>query len=70
MEGYIEGATTLLCMPHKNNATSIRHVSVKNGWLKSDCVNGTCKNRGQKNDKFFIFPSTNLPLEALRWKKT
>lgn len=41
MEGYIDGATTLLWIPAKNKPIRVIQLIVKNGWFQSDVKNDT-----------------------------
>lgn len=41
IKGYIDGATTLLCIPAKNNPIRVIQLIVKNGWFQSDVKNDT-----------------------------
>lgn len=41
IEGYIDGATTLLCIPAKNKPIRVIQLMVKNGWFQSDVKNDT-----------------------------
>lgn len=46
-EGYIDGATTRLCMPTQNKMSKSRQLTVKKGWFHKDCMNETWKNNQQ-----------------------
>lgn len=66
IKGYIDGATTLLCIPHRNSATRDKQVTVKNGWLNSDWVNGTCKRNGNMFLKRHI--NTGFLICFVKWR--
>ena len=42
-EGYIDGATTRLCIPAKNSAMSVIQLMVKKGWFQRDEKKETCR---------------------------
>jgi len=41
MKGYIEGMTTRLCMPSRNNMSRTMQLTVNNGWLNNESVKDT-----------------------------
>lgn len=46
-KGYIDGATTLLCIPAKNKPIRVIQLMVKNGWFHNDVKKDTCKRVGK-----------------------
>lgn len=41
IKGYIDGATTLLCIPAKKSPIKVMQLIVKKGWFHSDVKNDT-----------------------------
>ena len=58
-EGYIDGATTRLCIPAKNSAMSVIQLMVKKGWFQRDEKKETCMETKnimlQNEDVWFLF---------------
>lgn len=58
-EGYIDGATTLLCMPAKNRPIRVMQLMVKNGWFHSDVRKDTCgESSAETSDPHLCTPHT------------
>lgn len=52
-KGYIDGATTRLCIPAKKRAIRVTQLMVKKGWFHSDEKKETCRTMGTKQHKSF-----------------